>query len=343
MLGQERYFIGAGRVARICLGAMLVAIFCCGPSHAAEKVKVTYPTLTASFIFFFTAIDKGFYKEEGLDLDVVEAGGGVATPALISGNAQFSTSGSSAISGIMKGARLKVLLVGEDRPSWQLWTTNPDIKTFDDLKGKQVGIISRGDTGEVAVRYYLKKRGLPNNYVSFTPMGSSLGARMAVVRSGSLPAALLQPAEVETLKSSGGFEKGRLIVDFAKEVRSTFNGLATSDDMIKNHPDTVLKFVRATRKGMIYARELRDQAIDVFVRVMKSSPGGAALGYDELRKVMAEDGTIPPDAQKAEIELRGDMLGMAADKIPPVSAVFDFSWANKVNAELKASGWKPKP
>src|ERR1700681_2666634 len=95
------------------------------PAHAADKVKVSYPTLTSSYIFFFSAISKGYYKDEGLDLDVVEAAGGVATPALVSGDVQFSTSGSSAISAIMKGARLKVLLVGQDRPNWQLWATRP--------------------------------------------------------------------------------------------------------------------------------------------------------------------------------------------------------------------------
>jgi len=313
------------------------------PAHAADKVRVSYPTLTSSYIFFFTAIDKGFYKEEGIDLDIVEAGGGVSTPALVSGDLQFSTSGSSAISAIMKGAKLKVLLVGEDRPSWQIWSAKPQIKTVEDLKGQQIGIISRGDTGEVAVRYILKKHGLPADYVAFTPMGSSLATRMTVVSAGSLPAALLQPAEVETLRAGGGLSKAHLIIDAAEEVRSTFNGLATSDAVIAKNPDMVTRFVRATRKGMIYARTNRDQAIDVFVRVMKAAPSGAGIGYDELRKVMAEDGTISDDAQKTEISLRGDMLDMPASKLPPASAVFDFSWAKKVNAELKASGWTPKP
>jgi NitT/TauT family transport system substrate-binding protein len=310
-------------------------------AHAADKVKVTYPTLTSSYIFFFSAISKGYYKDEGLDLDVVEAGGGVATPALVSGDAQFSTSGSSAISAIMKGARLKVLAVGEDRPSWQIWTSKPEIKTFQDLKGLQVGILSRGDTGEVAIRYVLRKLGLPADFVSFTPMGSSLGTRMAVVRAGSLPAAVLQPAEVETLRANGGLANAHMIMDLAEEVRSTFNGLATSDDMIRNHADTVMRFVRATRKGMIYARDNRDGAIDVFVKQMKAPPEAAAHGYDELRKVMAEDGTIAPEAQQNELALRADMLSMPADKIPPTAAVFDFGWLEKVNAELKASGWKP--
>jgi len=319
------------------------AVLICLPAHAADKVKVTYPTLTSSYIFFFSAISKGYYKDEGLDVDVVEAAGGVATPALVSGDVQFSTSGSSAISAIMKGARLKVLAVGEDRPSWQIWTTKPEIKTMQDLKGLQVGILSRGDTGEVAIRYVLKKQGLPQDFVSYTPMGSSLGTRMAVVRAGSLPAAVLQPAEVETLRAGGGLANAHMIMDLAQEVRSTFNGLATSDDMIKNHADTVMRFVRATRKGMIYARDNRDGAIDVFVKQMKAQPDAAAHGYDELRKVMAQDGAIAPEAQQNELALRADMLGMPASQIPPVAAVFDFSWLEKVNAELKTTGWKPGP
>ena len=244
---------------------------------------------------------------------------------------------------MMKGAKLKVLIVGEDRPSWQIWSTKPEIKTLQDLKGQQIGILSRGDTGEVGIRYVLRKYHLPQDFVSFTPMGSSLGTRMAMVRSGSLPAAVLQPAEVETMRASGGLGNAHMIMDLAEEVRSTFNGLATSDDMIKNHADMVTRFVRATRKGMIYARDNRDGAIDVFVKQMKAPPDAAAKGYDELHKVMAEDGTISTEAQMNELALRGDMLSMAADKVPPVSAVFDFSIVEKVNAELKASGWKPGP
>src|SRR5215467_14076980 len=63
------------------IAAALLALGTVLPAQAADKVKVTYPTLTTSFIFFFAAIDKGFYAEENLDLDVVEAGGGIATPA----------------------------------------------------------------------------------------------------------------------------------------------------------------------------------------------------------------------------------------------------------------------
>jgi NitT/TauT family transport system substrate-binding protein len=326
------------------MAAALVAVagFASG-AQAADHVKVSYPNLNGSYIYFFTAIDKGYYKDENLDLEVLETGGGPATAAMISGDLQFSTSGSSAISAIIKGAKLKVLLVGEDRPDWQVWSTKPEIKTFDDLKGQQIGVVSRGDTGEIGIRYYLLKRGLPSDFVAFTPMGSSLGTRMAMVKSGALPAALLHPGDVEILKGAGGLDKGKEIVDLRQEVRSTFNGLATSDDLIKKNPDLVARFVRATRKGMIFARNNREESIQRFAGYMKAKPEELAGEYDLLRTLMAVDGTIAPDVQQNEVKLRGAMMDMAADKIMAPSGVFDFSFAEKANTELAAQGWKPNP
>ena len=329
--------------AALLLAILAMAATLAAPGARAEHVTVTYPNLNGSYIYFFTAIDKGYYKDEGLDLDVLETGGGPATAALISGSVQFTTSGSTAISAILKGAKLKVLLVGDDRPDWQLWSTRPNVKTFADLKGQPIGIVSRGDTGEIGIRYYLLKHNLPNDYVAYIPMGSSVGTRLAMVKSGSLPATLLHPGDVEILRDAGGLDHGTLLVDLRNEVRSTFNGLATSDDMIKNHPDTVARFVRATRKGMIYARNNRQESIDRFAGYMKAKPEEMAGEYDLLRTLMAVEGTIPADVQQDEIKLRGAMMALKPDALPPASGVFDFSFAEKANADLAKQGWKPAP
>jgi len=310
---------------------------------AAEKVRVTYPNLNGAYIFLFTAIDKGYYAQEGIEIELLESGGGTATPALVSGDVQFSTSGSSAISAIMKGARLKVLLVGQDRPNWQLWATRPDIKAFDDLRGQQVGIISRGDTGEIGLRYILLKRGLPQDFFAFTPFGSNVAARMAIVNSGTLPAGVLHPADVEIMRGRGMLKEGRLLVDMAAEVRSTFNGLAASDALIRTKPELVQKFVKASLKGMIYARTLREPSIARFAGFMKTTPQAVATEYDQLRDLMAPNSTIPPDAQATEIALRGEMMNVPPDKRPAPATVFDFAFAARAAAELDREGWKPEP
>jgi NitT/TauT family transport system substrate-binding protein len=310
---------------------------------SAEKVRVTYPNLNGSYIFLFTAIDKGYYTQEGIEIELLESAGGIATPALVSGDIQFSTSGSSAISAIMKGAKLKVLLVGQDRPNWQLWATKKEIKSLEDLRGKQVGIPSRGDTGEIGIRYILLKRGLPQDFVAFTPFGSNVGARMTIVSTGALPAAVLHPAEPEIMKTRNMLGEAHLIADMADEVRSTFNGLATSDEMIRTRPELVQKFVRATLKGMIYSRTLRDASIARFARFMKTTTEAVSAEYDQLRELMAPDAVIAPEAQTMEIALRGEMMNVVKDKQPTIANVFDFGFAARANAQLRAEGWKPEP
>jgi ABC-type nitrate/sulfonate/bicarbonate transport system substrate-binding protein len=121
-------------------------------------------------------------------------------------------------------------------------------------------------------------------------------------------------------------------------VRSTFNGLATSDAMIAKHPDTVMKFVRATVKGLIFIRDDRDDAIALFARYMKTTPDKVAGEYDFLHGLMASGGVIPPDLQAAEIALRGEMMDLPAATRPTADAVFDFSWAERADAELQRAG-----
>ena len=91
-------------------------------------------------------------------------------------------------------------------------------------------------------------------------------------------------------------------------MRSTFNGLATSDALIQKNPDLVERFVRATRKGMIFARNNREESIQRFADYMKAKPEELAGEYDLLRTLMALDGTIAPDVtqKRGEAARRDD-------------------------------------
>ena len=101
--------------------------------------------------------------------------------------------------------------------------------------------------------------------------------------------------------------------------------------------------MRATLKGMIYARTLREASIARFAAFMKTTPDAVTAEYDQLRKLMAPDSMIPDDAQRSEVALRGEMMSIGPDKRPPPATVFDFSFAQRAGAELAAQGWKPEP
>ena len=128
------------------------------------------------------------------------------------------------------------------------------------------------------------------------------------------------PDDVEIMRGRGMLKDGRLLVDMAEEVRSTFNGLAASDALIRTKPELVQKFVKASLKGMIYARSLREPSIARFARFMKTAPDAVAAEYDQLRDLMAPNSTITPDAQATEIALRGEMMNVPAGICtPPIS------------------------
>src|SRR5262249_56807387 len=126
--------------------------------------------------------------------------------------------------------------------------------------------------------------------------------------SGRLPAGVLHPTDVEIMKGRGMLKDGRMLVDMAAEVRSTFNGLAASDALLAAKPALVHKFVKATLKGMIYARTLREASIARFAGFMKTTPDAVAAEYDQLRDLMAPDSMIPLEAPSNEIALHGEVM-----------------------------------
>jgi NitT/TauT family transport system substrate-binding protein len=309
-------------------------------ANAADKVRLSYVLSSVEYADLFLAIENGYFTEEGIDLDLQQAGGGVAVPALISGGIDFTGSGSVAISAIIKGAKLKVLFVVDAHPAMQIWS-QPAIKTFADLKGKPIGIISRGDTTEIGIRYYLAKHSLPADYVAFTPLGPGT-ARFAAILSGSFPAALVNASEVEDMRATGKLGNLHLLVDLRRELSMAYNALATSDALIASNPDLVRRMVRAILKGVRHVKASKDDTVETLLRHGLSNPEAVKIEYDTLIDSITMTGTMPQQDQEFDTSLRADMLDVPKDKAPPASGVFDFSFAGKANAELQAEGWKPK-
>ena len=320
--------------------AFAAAMSVAGVANAADHVKISYVVPTMQYAAMLVAVDKGYFAEENLDPELVQAGGGVATPALISGDIQFSGSPSASISASIKGAHLKVLFVGEDHSAFQIWA-QPGVEKFEDLKGKAIGIISRGDTTEIIIRYMLDKRNLPADYLSYAPLGTGT-ARMAALASGAYPAALIDVAEVRDMENAGKLSKLHLMYDLRKEdVRMTFGGYATSDSVIAKNPESVRHFLRGLLKGLAVVKASKEETVKALVNHGSTKPG-AEDGWDVFAASISPTGVVPPDAQAFEIRVRGEMLGVDAGKLPKASDVFAESFTEKAAAELKAEGWKPK-
>ena len=308
---------------------------------SAQKLKISYAAPNANFAQYFAAEDKGYFKDEGLDVELVQLGGGVATPALISGDLAYSGSPSSAMSAILRGAPLKVILIGQSKPIYELWSFDPAVHKLEDLQGKIVALTIRGSTDELAFRMILNKRGLPSNYAAITPAGSEANV-VAALLSGAMQSGILTRTEKGQLKASHTLEKGRMLVDFHDEIRMQTGGLVTTAQEIAEHRDRVLKVLRAVWKGTLYLMSQKDGVTDI---MRKREPGVAAEVIDADVEGGMQDvedtGMMPMDAAAKELLARAEISGVPADKLPPADKVYDFGPIQEAIAQVKQSGWKP--
>jgi NitT/TauT family transport system substrate-binding protein len=321
----------------LALGAVVAPL----AASAADHIKATVPVPgDTAYAMYLIAQDKGYFAAEGIDADIVQAGGGVATPAVISGDVQFTGSPGAAIPAILKGAPLKLVLVIQDHPSYQLWSGDPAIKTLQDLKGKQVGVITRGDSTEAATREVLIGAGVDPASVAFSAMSFPQG-RASALLNGSLPAAALTFDDVALVEHS---PKVHLLADISAEVRMVVGGAVTSDRMIATNRPLAVRFLKALLKGFRYGRANEEATIDI---LLKHFPNTARAHYEtvygRVLATMTKDGIVPDDLAQAAIDQNGEVLGIPKDKRRPLADFVDFSLAREANEELDREGWKPVP
>lgn len=303
----------------------------------AGKVRVGVPTLSLVVIAFTAAKEKGYYKEEGLDVELVWMSAPVAAQALIGGNVEFSTVSGSAIPAIIGGAPLRLIFTSYNRPMFWLFG-KPEIEDVRALKGKKVGVSGIGSGPATLLIEILKRNGLEGGRdVAILSLGR-MPDIAAGLFSGAVDAAMIAPPFHVTAQEAGYRE----LVSFLKEDFVELQGsIVVREEIFKSDPVMLEKFVRASLKGLTYAREQRWGTIAILVRYLKIKEDEAAKYYDSVRSVMTVDGTVPKDHQKKFLQVAAQRL--RAKETPALEKAFDYSLTKKIYAELQTKGWRPKP
>jgi NitT/TauT family transport system substrate-binding protein len=321
-------------------GAPLVEAKPAGAQPAAPRplrnIKVDYASYSAVYAPHFIAADKGYYAEEGLEMELVEAPGTTGIAAVLAGETQFTTSASSSLSAILSGSPMKIIYTNADRPGYELWSSGPEIRTLADVIGKAVGIAGCGDTMEISTRLVLAKHGLDPDGVTFAALGFGSG-RLAAVESGAVAAAILGIADAERLKQSG--PKGTRLADVAQEVKMLYTGVATGDRLIAEDPQLVRTFLRATVKGREYSRRYKSETLEILGKYNGLPREVNEPDYDSVLTTMTEDGTLAPDVQASDAKVRAEIIGVASDR--STSEMYDYRFVKQAYAELQQGNWQP--
>jgi ABC-type nitrate/sulfonate/bicarbonate transport system substrate-binding protein len=303
---------------------------------ADEKVRFSVAAVTGSYMDEFVAMEKGYHRDEGLAVEMVRAGGGIATQTLMAADLHFSTSAGSALSAMLRGAEIKVVYTNIDRPGYQLWSGQAEVKQLKDLIGKRVGVTSRGDTQELSVRLLLRKHGIDANSIAYVAVG--FGAqRLAALQAGLVDAVPLGAGDFAQLKQP----KGHMLGDTEKEIRFAYVGLAVSSKLLARQPNLVEKFLRSVIKGREYARRYREQTIAILGKYTQRKREFNEFDYDSTLPVLTAEGWVGDEILKEDVAMRAELVNVPAPS--DYNKFFDYSIVKKVYRELKTAGWKPTP
>ncbi|MGH7872270.1 MAG: ABC transporter substrate-binding protein [Candidatus Binatia bacterium] len=319
------------------LFAMVVA------AHSAEapalrKVNVTIPALTESSIAFFLAKEKRYWRDEGLDVELILARAAPSIQAVIAGNVEFGTAGGSALLPITRGLPMTFLFATFDRANFSLYASS-QIRAVHELKSKRIGISSFGSGPDSLLRDYLADHDIDGGRDATILAVGSGTERFIALKTGAVDAAMLSPSAY-MLAEAGGF---RELVSFVKQKDYVYlqGGIVARNNLLTSEPALVQKFIRGTVKALWYLQSNRPQTISALSRVLKIKPNVATRVYDEIRPGVTQDGTVNEEQQKKSL---APFLGRTGAKdAPPLERAFDFSITRRVLAQLRAEKWRPLP
>jgi len=301
----------------------------------ARTVNVAVPTLSMVVIAFTAAKEKGYYQEEGLDVNLVVMRDTLGISALIGGNADFASMSGAGFTAILGGVPLRFVYTSFFRPMFWLYA-KPEFQEIKALKGKRIGVTGLGSGPDNLLRETLKRNGIEGGRDA-TILALGLPATLAAaLRAGTVDAGTISPPFNFAVRDAGFRE----LVSFLKEDFVELQGsILVHERVLKSDPALVEKFVRGTMKGLRYARENKAGTIPVLLRYMKLKEDLAGQYYDLVRPIMSSDGTVNADFQKKYLDQALKVL--APKESPTLERIYNYSLARKINAELDASGWKP--
>ncbi len=216
----------------------------------SEKLRVAISSISTSQVNVWVPLDTGFFKKQGLDVELVYISGApVGAAALMSGEVAISQGGvTGSITSNLKGSGTYIILGGADRFPYQL-VAQPGIKQISELKGKRFAVSRIGSADHTATMFVLPKLGIqPDKEINIVQVGS-VPARFAALVNGSVQAALLIPPETVKARELGY----RILSNFADiEIHYQQNGVYTTRAFINKRSDILRRFATAYSEGNHY-------------------------------------------------------------------------------------------
>jgi ABC-type nitrate/sulfonate/bicarbonate transport system substrate-binding protein len=313
---------------RHCLPAAVAAALCVSlvqGAYGQDRTALRYGQIansvhSVSSLPLYVAQRKGFFEREGIDLKVVGLGGARhQVEALDHGDVDVShTATPYLIQAVLEGSD-SVAIVGGPANTIYSMIAKPEIRSFDDLRGKLVALSLPIDTISIASRMLLEKHGLKEPAFRTKELGGT-PARANCLSHGECDAAPLgQPDDI--VFAQNGFTKLGDSLEVIPVLQ--FNVVAARRAWAQAHREAVTRFARAFGAVYKFMRERANRAevAGILAETTGASPAVAqamlSFYYEPDRGVMPRQGEIDMAGMREVIELLGGSGGLAPPLPPP--------------------------
>jgi NitT/TauT family transport system substrate-binding protein len=272
-------------VAAVLASALLLATGCGGggsgsAGNGPDKIKVgAIPIVDVAPLHL--GIAKGFFSEQGMDVEVVNTtGGAAAVPGVVSGQFTFAFGNVTSLI-VAKSQNLPLKAVAEGNSSTGqngkdfggvVVPKDSPITSAKELAGKQVAVNNLKNIGDTTVRASVRKAGGDPAGVRFLEM--PFPDMPAAVANHRVDAAWIVEPFFTVAKNQGAKVIASNFVDAAPDL--TVAVYFTSEKVISQKPDLVKRFTAAIEKSLKYATDHPDEARAVLSKYTKIEPGVAA-------------------------------------------------------------------
>jgi NitT/TauT family transport system substrate-binding protein len=309
------------------LGFLFIIPILHSPVQAADRLRIGFPNLIASYISLPLGQKRGFLQEEGLQAEFIRMGATVGLATLVTGEIDYYTSIGPGVAAAIQGVPAKIVACYVPGPTATL-IARPEFKSVQDLRGKTIGINGFGDNLEIVGRMIFKHFGLdPDKEIKFLATGPT-EARFAAMKQGLIAAALGGPP-ADFLGNKMGFV---VLVRSYELFSFPVTGILASVKKIREKPDEIKRVIRAGIKANRYIHQNRGGTIQVFMEWLKIDKEMATATYDSVGKAFNEDGSLPEDGLRLLIE-EAKKAAKVSREIP-LSDVADLTLLREAQKEL---------
>ncbi|HVR15480.1 MAG TPA: ABC transporter substrate-binding protein [Candidatus Limnocylindrales bacterium] len=293
-------------------------------SAEAPKVIIGMDAPTLSDLPLSLALKKDFFKPEGLSvLPVLFRSGPTAMQALVSGSIQFSTGFGTGTRAAMAGAPVKGIIGFNNKPAFILYGRRESgIRSIADIKGKKIAVTGVGSTTDYAARAILTHNHVdPDKEVSILAVGSE--SVFAALQKGAVDAAILW-APGFAIAEKLGMVRLQSLADILELPGS---GVVVSDQLIKENPLLIKKFLRGTVKGFHYVHDPKnkDEIVSSITKDFSLERDIADTNYKFMLSILSTDGNISQRAIENGIELTRQRVKTSESTSELIKKMYDFT------------------